>query len=693
MARVALIAAAFGPAAARKSELLSREQQVDLGIVWRGNSSHTHHLRAQVADLPEEFTWCDKDGVNYCTASRNQHIPQYCGSCWAHGAVSALQDRIKIARKAQGTDVILSVQHMLNCGEVGSCSGGSVDGPYQWIQELSQHGSGISYETSNPYMACSSDSDQGWCQNADWTCSPVNIARTCGSFDKEGGDCVGLGQFPNASISEYGSLSGKEDMMQEIHANGPISCGIDAMPLLNYEQGIIEDSGSYVDHVISVVGWGNDATQGGYWIVRNSWGEYWGEMGYVRVAFGALHVEEQCAWATVQDYTANEKNNQVHCHEGGDNCPASNSSAKLASSAQPKPTRESELLSQEDQEALGIVWRGSLTNSHHLLAEVEDIPDEFTWCNKDGVNYCTQSRNQHIPQYCGSCWAHGSVSALQDRVKIARKAQGADITLSVQHMLNCGNIGSCHGGSVDGPYQWISKLSTKGAGISYETSQPYMACSSESKDGFCPHGDWTCSAENVARTCGSFSSEGGECVGLDQYPNVSISDWGSIRGKQNMMKEIYHRGPIACGIDAMPLLNYEQGIASDKGGGVDHVISVVGWGKDETEGGYWIVRNSWGEYWGEMGYVRVAFGSLNVESQCAWAVVQEYTAPEKDNQVHCHEGGDNCLAAAPEPEVSCKSIEDESTCGGQSKCQWCNGLLFKGCYADWIPCSSVEAVV
>ena len=27
----------------------------------------------------------------------------------------------------------------------------------------------------------------------------------------------------------------------------------------------------------------------------------------------------------------------------------------------------------------------------------DQVPDEFTWCNKDGVNYCTESRNQHIP--------------------------------------------------------------------------------------------------------------------------------------------------------------------------------------------------------------------------------------------------------------------------------------------------------
>merc|ERR1711862_165099 len=58
---------------------------------------------------------------------------------------------------------------------------------------------------------------------------------------------------------------------------------------------------------------------------------------------------------------------------------------------------------------------------------------------------------------------------------------------------------------------------------------------------------------------------------------------------------------------------------------------------DETEGSYWNVRNSWGEFWGEMGYVRVAFGALNVEDGCAWAVPGEFTAAEKNNQFHCHE--------------------------------------------------------
>jgi cathepsin X len=300
--------------------------------------------------------------------------------------------------------------------------------------------------------------------------------------------------------------------------------------------------------------------------------------------------------------------------------------------------RRNELLSEAEQEAMGIVVRGNLTNSHHLLA-VQEVPDELTWCNKDGVNYCTASRNQHIPQYCGSCWAHGAVSALQDRIKIARGAQGPDVILSIQHMLNCGNAGSCHGGSVDGPYQWIHSLGSDG--ISYETSNPYLACSSESTEGFCPHADFTCTPANIARTCGSFSQEGGPCTGLSHYPNATVSDFGNIRGQAAMQQEIMNRGPISCGIDAMPLLNYESGIYTKRSFSTDHVISVVGWGK-EAEQSYWIVRNSWGEFWGEMGYVRVGFGALHVESSCSWAVPGEFTAAEKNNQFHCHEGGDNC---------------------------------------------------
>merc|ERR1719480_140950 len=104
------------------------------------------------------------------------------------------------------------------------------------------------------------------------------------------------------------------------------------------------------------------------------------------------------------------------------------------------------------------------------------------------------------------------------------------------------------------------------------------------------------------------------------------------------MAEIFNRGPIACGVDANPILNYEGGILTDDGSGIDHVVSVVGWGQDAEKGMYWIVRNSWGEYWGEMGYFRVQKGKLFLEDQCSWAVPGDFTAPEFNNQKACHEG-------------------------------------------------------
>jgi cathepsin X len=139
---------------------------------------------------------------------------------------------------------------------------------------------------------------------------------------------------------------------------------------------------------------------------------------------------------------------------------------------------------------------------------------------------------------------------------------------------------------------------------------------------------------------------GGKCTGLSSFPNATVAEYGTIQGQQAMQAEIYARGPIACGIDAQPLLHYTGGIVTNNPGEqVDHVISVVGWGNDEKDGQYWIVRNSWGEYWGEMGYVRVGFGQLQVEASCAWATLADYVAPEKHNQVACYEGGENCAAS------------------------------------------------
>lgn len=58
--------------------------------------------------------------------------------------------------------------------------------------------------------------------------------------------------------------------------------------------------------------------------------------------------------------------------------------------------RRSELLSREDTEKLGFIWRGNATDesSHDRLEVAEGYPDEFNWCNLNGTSYCTMMRNQ-----------------------------------------------------------------------------------------------------------------------------------------------------------------------------------------------------------------------------------------------------------------------------------------------------------
>ena len=64
------------------------------------------------------------------------------------------------------------------------------------------------------------------------------------------------------------------------------------------------------------------------------------------------------------------------------------------------------------------------------LVPVKDLPETHLWNNVDGTNYLTNLKNQHIPQYCGSCWAQAASSSLSDRIKIARKAAWPDINIA-----------------------------------------------------------------------------------------------------------------------------------------------------------------------------------------------------------------------------------------------------------------------
>lgn len=80
------------------------------------------------------------------------------------------------------------------------------------------------------------------------------------------------------------------------------------------------------------------------------------------------------------------------------------------------------------------------------------LAGNFTWCDPVGAkNRCAPSWNQHIPQYCGACFLHGTLSMVQDRLAIM-KGGGSPVMLSRQTFLNCAPFanlsGGCDGGDV-----------------------------------------------------------------------------------------------------------------------------------------------------------------------------------------------------------------------------------------------------
>lgn len=258
------------------------------------------------------------------------------------------------------------------------------------------------------------------------------------------------------------------------------------------------------------------------------------------------------------------------------------------------------------------------TLPHEYIKE-EDLPTNFVWTN------LTRSLNQHLPHYCGSCWAHAAISSLADRIKIARSYRrktsrvllqgggdldtpdGADINLSIQFVLNCGAhiAGSCQGGSASGTYEFIKQTGY----IPFETCQPYIACSSDSTYGFCSHVDTSCKADNICQTCAmkltpSLHPFKEACSRIDYFPNASIAEYGVINRNpdsvHHIKAEIYARGPVAAGVNGQVLHEYSGGVYRNQTADttVTHVVSIVGWGRDtSTDEEYWVVRNSWGQYW------------------------------------------------------------------------------------------------
>jgi len=570
-----------------------------------------------VGEVPDEFDWgnvADEQGRrrNFLTTARNQHIPVYCGSCWAHGSTSALSDRIKIRRKGAFPDVNLAPQVLISCDmQDNGCHGGDARSAYNWMVN-----NNMTDETCAIYQARGHDNGI--------KCS--EIGSQCMECDADGGNCQ-----PNHyvyRVEEFGEVKGEAAMKAEIYHRGPIACSMaDPKEVKEFTGGTVfyDRTGIMeVTHVQAVVGWGFDPETGwDYWLVRNSWGTYWADNGFFKLRRGVnnLNIEEAgCAWAT-PDMKLIEDQFGEGTYAGGK--PPKKALQESASDHQSLtaagPAAVSSCAVDLDQTRQDVV----LSAPPAVSVAADSLPSSWDWRNVDGINYVSWSVNEHIPKdSCGSCWAQASLASLADRFIIANRTQFANLALSAQSVINCRQGGSCKGGSAHGVFR-----------AAYDVGIPHMTCQQYVGNDEAYVEDCSKPDMNLCLNCWGPAPEKkgdppGTCYAMTPFPRYFASQIGAVSGPQNMKKEIWKRGPIACTLDlTQELVDYKGGVLNvsedyDQKSAGRHVVSIVGWGIDDEDTEFWIVRNSWGNFWGELGFFRIQMhnNNLNIEANCDWAV-------------------------------------------------------------------------
>lgn len=90
---------------------------------------------------------------------------------------------------------------------------------------------------------------------------------------------------------------------------------------------------------------------------------------------------------------------------------------------------------------------------------------------------------------------------------------------------------------------------------------------------------------------------------------VSISGYAKVNEDETALAAaVSSVGPIAVAIDATDELQlYSSGILEDNSCssvGLNHGVLLVGYGSEDGKD-YYIIKNSWGAYWGENGFFRL----------------------------------------------------------------------------------------
>ena len=188
----------------------------------------------------------------------------------------------------------------------------------------------------------------------------------------------------------------------------------------------------------------------------------------------------------------------------------------------------------------------------------------------------TAVRNQ---ANCGSCVAFATTAVLETNLlKAGASMDGLDI--SDQHLVDCGYGTYAYGCDGASGHGYASFYNEEGKEMIHENIYPYVMMEN----------NYYCIQTTY------------------WHPGYKIEKglWDYDCSDEEMMKLIYEYGAISTGVGVDDGFSYYSSGVYDTctSNSTNHAVVIVGWG---TENGidYWIIKNSWGSWWGEQGYIRV----------------------------------------------------------------------------------------
>jgi len=247
-------------------------------------------------------------------------------------------------------------------------------------------------------------------------------------------------------------------------------------------------------------------------------------------------------------------------------------------------------------------------DAYSVLLKATNTADELTSLRKFDLRekgWVTDVKNQ---DQCGSCWAFSAASSIESSFAMKNNKK---IDLSEQDMVNC--IQAANGCSGGFPPLVFMELVTTGKKIKSETEEPYIQM------------------EGTCRT----GSGGYEVVNYGLI-GTGILDiiFGTIPSVEEIKEAIANHGAVSCGmVNTKAFILYRSGLFDeyvDNDAAINHAVSIIGWDDDKEA---WLVKNSWGNAWGENGYAWVKYGSNKIGALASWADAALVTNPDDPDPV------------------------------------------------------------